>query len=57
MNTYTTTKMRDKSEWDNVLLARHSERPKCHDFVELLTDDYIELKGDRLFRDDESIKG
>jgi acetyl-CoA carboxylase carboxyl transferase subunit alpha len=57
INTYKATMMRDLSAWDNVLLARHSERPKCHDFVELLTDDYIELKGDRLFRDDESIKG
>jgi len=49
--------MRELSAWDNVLLARHSERPKTSDFVALLTDDYIELKGDRLYRDDESIKG
>ena len=57
VHTYKATMMKDLSAWDNVLLARHSERPKTSDFVHLMTDDYIELKGDRLFRDDESIKG
>lgn len=54
---YKKTMMQDLNAWDNVLLARHSERPKTADFVEMLADDYIELKGDRLYREDESIKG
>lgn len=54
---YKHSMMKELSAWDNVLLARHSARPKTSDFVALLADDYIELKGDRLYRDDESIKG
>jgi acetyl-CoA carboxylase carboxyl transferase subunit alpha len=54
---YKASMMKDLSAWDQVLLARHSDRPKTSDFVELLTDDYLELCGDRGYRDDQSIKG
>ncbi len=43
--------------WDRVLLARHQLRPTAKEFIDYLCNDFIELKGDRLFRDDKSIIG
>ena len=43
--------------WDRVLLARHQQRPTAKEFIEYLCNDFIELRGDRLFRDDKSIIG
>lgn len=43
--------------WQKVQIARHPERPNFHDYASLLFDDFIELKGDRLFADDRSIVG
>jgi len=43
--------------WQKVQIARHSERPNFYDYVPLLFEDFIELKGDRLFADDRSIVG
>lgn len=43
--------------WDKVKLARHPERPTSLDYINAIFDDFIELHGDRLFRDDESIVG
>jgi acetyl-CoA carboxylase carboxyl transferase subunit alpha len=43
--------------WQKVQIARHSERPNFYDYVPLLFEDFIELKGDRLFADDHSIAG
>ncbi|MCF7924849.1 MAG: acetyl-CoA carboxylase carboxyltransferase subunit alpha [Candidatus Izimaplasma sp.] len=43
--------------WDRVLLARHQSRPKAKEFIDYLSPDFIELHGDRLFRDDPSIIG
>lgn len=40
--------------WDNVLLARHSKRLTGINFISSLLDDFIELHGDREFRDDPS---
>lgn len=45
------------SPWDKVKLARHPERPTSLDYINTVFDDFIELHGDRLFRDDESIVG
>lgn len=45
------------STWDNVLLARHQDRPYTLDYVPLLTDDFLELFGDRTFGDDGAIVG
>lgn len=42
---------------DRVRLARHQERPFTLDYVRLLFDDWVELRGDRKFRDDPSIVG
>ncbi len=47
--------MRDS--WDIVKLARHPKRPTSIDLIGYLFSDFIELKGDRLFKDDSSIVG
>ena len=45
------------SRYDRVKLARHQERPFTLDYVERLCDDWVELHGDRRYRDDPSIVG
>ncbi len=45
------------SRYDRVKLARHQERPFTLDYIERLCDDWIELHGDRHYRDDPSIVG
>jgi acetyl-CoA carboxylase carboxyl transferase subunit alpha len=40
------------SSWDAVTLARHAERPYPLDYIALLTSDFEELHGDRLYGDD-----
>jgi acetyl-CoA carboxylase carboxyl transferase subunit alpha len=41
--------------WQVTQVARHPERPTFSDYQKLLFDDFIELHGDRLFRDDPAI--
>ena len=48
---------RDPTPWQTVQLARHPGRPKIGDYVAGLTTDFIELHGDRGFRDDPAIIG
>jgi len=38
-----------------VLVARHPERPYTMDFIERIFTDFVELHGDRVFRDDPAI--
>ena len=38
--------------WDNVLLARHVDRPYALDYLGAAFDDFVELHGDRRFGDD-----
>jgi len=40
-----------------VEVARHPNRPYTNDYIKMLFSDFIELKGDRLFRDDPAIVG
>lgn len=47
----------DLSRYERVKLARHQERPFTLDYVEHLCEDWIELHGDRAYRDDPSIVG
>jgi acetyl-CoA carboxylase carboxyl transferase subunit alpha len=47
--------MTNLTAWDRVLLARHQLRPTSLEFIKYMCDDFIELHGDRLFRDDKSI--
>ena len=43
--------------WDKVNLARHRDRPNAKFYIENIFDDFIELHGDRSFRDDRAIIG
>ncbi len=45
------------SAWDRVYLARHADRPKAQDYIELLFEDFYEMHGDRRFGDDAAIIG
>jgi acetyl-CoA carboxylase carboxyl transferase subunit alpha len=45
------------SAWQKVLLSRHPLRPFTLDYVGRLIEDFVELHGDRAFRDDEAIVG
>src|SRR3954471_22008468 len=47
----------DLSAQQKVQLARHPGRPYLLDYVSLLMDDFVELHGDRSFRDDPAIVG
>jgi len=41
--------------WQRVQLARHPRRPTTNDYIHYIFDDFVELHGDRMFRDDEAI--
>jgi len=45
------------SPWQNVQVARHPERPHFVDYIERITDEFDELRGDRHFSDDRAILG
>jgi acetyl-CoA carboxylase carboxyl transferase subunit alpha len=43
--------------WQVVQLARHPERPYALDYIYLMTENFVELHGDRHFGDDNAIVG
>jgi acetyl-CoA carboxylase carboxyl transferase subunit alpha len=43
--------------WMKTMVARHPQRPHFVDYVEGLFTDFVELKGDRQFGDDQAILG
>lgn len=43
--------------WDRVSIARSARRPKAIDVVNKIIDNFIELKGDQLYKEDSSIIG
>ena len=45
------------TRWQRVQLARHPDRPYTLDYIHLMTKDFIELHGDRAYRDDHAIVG
>jgi acetyl-CoA carboxylase carboxyl transferase subunit alpha len=45
------------SRWDRVKVARHPRRPYTLDYINRLTEGFIELHGDRGFRDDPAVVG
>jgi acetyl-CoA carboxylase carboxyl transferase subunit alpha len=48
---------RNLTAMERVQLARHPKRPYTGEYIELSFNDFIELHGDRQFRDDEAIVG
>jgi len=45
----------DLDVWKKVQLSRHPDRPYLRDYIGMLFEDFVELKGDRVFRDDPAI--
>lgn len=43
--------------WEQVQLAKHPDRPYTLDYISELLSDFVELRGDRAFRDDPAIVG
>ena len=43
--------------WKKTQIARHTERPHFLDYVAGLIDDFVELRGDRKFADDQALLG
>ncbi len=46
---------RNLTPWHRTLIARHAHRPYFLDLMSLLMSDFIEIHGDRLFRDDPAL--
>lgn len=45
------------TRWQKVQLARHPERPYTLDYIYMITNDFIELHGDRGCKDDKAVVG
>lgn len=45
------------TEWEKVVIARKSDRPRTIDYIEKIFEDFIEFHGDRQFGDDKAIIG
>ena len=45
------------NRWERVQISRHAERPYSLDYISHITDDFIELFGDRNFKDDKAMVG
>lgn len=43
------------SPWERVAICRHPQRPKAVDYIKNLCEEFHEIAGDRLYRDDPSI--
>ncbi len=43
--------------WRHVELARHSDRPRTLDYIDMIIDDFTELHGDRYYGDDMALVG
>ncbi|MBU1087017.1 MAG: acetyl-CoA carboxylase carboxyltransferase subunit alpha [Candidatus Omnitrophica bacterium] len=43
------------SAWQKVQIARHPKRPYTKDYINLIMTDFIELRGDQLFGDDQAM--
>ncbi len=47
----------DLTDWQRVSVSRHPQRPYSLDYINMITEDFVELHGDRLFKDDPAIVG
>ncbi len=48
---------RNLTRWQRVQIARHPLRPYTLNYIEALTDGFVEMRGDRAFGDDPAIVG
>jgi len=51
------TLYKDLTRWQRVQLARHPDRPFTLDYIYEMTSNFIELHGDRNYKDDKAIVG
>lgn len=49
--------VKEPDDWERVKLARHPKRPYTLDYIQRMTNDFYELRGDRLYADDQAIVG
>ena len=45
------------TDWQRVQLSRHPDRPYTHKYIEMMTENYVELYGDRNVKDDKAMVG
>ena len=45
------------TSWQRVQIIRHPKRPTCLDYIGMIFNDFIELHGDRAYRDDPAMVG
>jgi len=45
------------TSWQKVQVARHPERPYTMDYIKNMTTDFVEIRGDRIHKDDRAIIG
>ncbi len=57
VNELRTSVYKNLTRWQIVQLARHPERPYSLDYIYLMTENFIELHGDRTFGDDKAVVG
>ena len=48
---------KDLSRWQRVQLARHPDRPFTLDYIYSMTESFVEIHGDRTFKDDKAVVG
>ena len=46
-----------KSAWERVTQSRRKDRPTVQDYIDILFDDFVELHGDRYYKDDRAVIG
>ncbi len=57
VNDLRTSVYKNLTRWQIVQLARHPERPFSLDYIYLMTDNFIEMHGDRAYKDDKAVVG
>ena len=41
--------------WERVAISRHPQRPRSIDYIQNMCEEFVELYGDRLYRDDRAV--
>jgi len=57
VNELRTSVYNNLTRWQIVQIARHPERPYSLDYIYLMTENFIEMHGDRAFGDDKAVVG
>lgn len=54
---FTHRKKEQRSAWERVQISRRKDRPVGEDYIKAIFEDFIEIHGDRYFKDDKAIIG